>query len=85
MKRKKESGSTARNATAQISTARHFFQKCHLLDKKTTSAQQKKVCHTCSTCQFRAVDEKSAIARQCRAVDIQFFATVKYKSSIFFI
>ena len=53
-----ESGSTARNASARISTARHFFQKCHLLDKKTSSAWQKKVCRTCSTCQFRAVDKK---------------------------
>jgi hypothetical protein len=30
-----ESGSTARNATARISTAQHFFQKCHLLDTKS--------------------------------------------------
>ena len=29
-----ESGSTARNASARISTARQFFQKCHLLDRK---------------------------------------------------
>jgi hypothetical protein len=58
-----ESGSTARNASARISTARQFFQKCHLLDRKTSSARQKKVCRTCTTCQFRAVDKKTASAR----------------------
>ena len=58
-----KSGSTARNASARISTARHFFQKCHLLDKQTSSARQKKVCRTCSACQFRAVDKKTASAR----------------------
>jgi hypothetical protein len=80
-----ESGSTAQNASARILTAQHFFQKCHLFDRKMSSAWQKKVCQMCSTCQFWAVDKKSATARQCRAVDIQFFATVKYKSSSFFI
>ena len=29
-----------------------------LLDRKMSSARQKKVCRTCSTCQFRAVDKK---------------------------
>ena len=58
-----ESGSTAQNATARISTARHFFQESRLLDRKMSSARQKKVCRTCSTCQFRAVDKKSASAR----------------------
>ncbi len=61
--RKGESGSTARNATARISTARHFFWKSHLLDSKMSTARQKKVCRTCSTCQFRAVDKKSETAR----------------------
>ncbi len=47
-----EPGSTAQNASARILTARHFFQKYHLLDRKMSSARQKKVCRTCSTCQF---------------------------------
>ncbi len=37
-----ESGSTARNATAQISTARHFFPKCHLLDTKSINCSTDK-------------------------------------------
>ncbi len=34
---------------------------------------------------IRANDKKVTTARQCRAIDTQFFATVKCKSSIFFI
>ena len=37
-----ESGSTARNASAQISTAPHFFQKCHLLDTKSVNCSTDK-------------------------------------------
>ena len=61
-----ESGSTAQNASARISTVRHFFQKCHLLDtksvncstQKVSTARQTKVCRTCATFCFRAVDKK---------------------------
>ncbi len=78
-----ESGSTARNATVRISNARHFFWESRLLDRKMSSAQKKKERRMCSTCEFQA-DEKNATTQQCRAVETQFFATVKYKSSIFF-
>ena len=37
-----ESGSTARNASARISTARHFFQKCQLLDTKSVNCSTDK-------------------------------------------
>ncbi len=61
-----ESGSTARNASARILTAQHFFQKCQLLDtksvncstQKVSTAQQTKVCRTCTTFCFWADDKK---------------------------
>ncbi len=78
-----ESGSTARNATARISTARHFFrnldcstEKCHLLNRKKYAVCVPRV-------NFEQM-KKSATTQQCRAVETQFFATVKYKSLIFF-
>ncbi len=63
---KYESGSTARNASARISTARDFFQKCHLLDTKSVNCSTDKsmpYARTCTTFCFRAVDKKSASAR----------------------
>ncbi len=39
---KHESGSTAQNSSAQILTALHFFQKCHLLDRNMSTAWQEK-------------------------------------------
>ena len=32
-----ERGSTTRNASARILNAQHFFQKCHLLDRKSVN------------------------------------------------
>ncbi len=40
-----------------------LFSKMSSARQKTSSAWQKKVCRTCSTCQFRAVDKKTASAR----------------------
>jgi hypothetical protein len=37
--RRIESGWTARNPSARISTARHFFSKCQLLDRKISTAR----------------------------------------------
>ena len=59
-----ESGSTARNAFARISTARHFFFKnVNCSTQKVSTARQTKVCRTCTTFRFRADDKKSATAR----------------------
>jgi hypothetical protein len=53
-------------------------EKRHLLVRKKYAVRVPRV-------NFEQLMKKSATARQCRAVDTQFFATVKYKSSIFFI
>ncbi len=79
-----ESGSNARNQSARISTARHFFQESRLLDRKMASARQKKVCRTYVHTYVRAVDKKKCNCSKFRADD-KIIETVKSKSSIFFI
>jgi hypothetical protein len=53
-------------------------EKYHLLDRKKYAVCVPRVI-------FKQMMKKSATAQQCRAVETQFFATVKYKMSIFFI
>ena len=53
-------------------------KKRHLLDRKKYAVRVPRV-------NFEQLMKKSATTRQCRTVDPQFFATVKYKNSIFFI
>ena len=65
-----ERGSTAQKSSARILTAQHFFWKWQLLNRKMSTAWKTKVCRTCTTFCFQAVDK--------------IFATAKYKSSIFF-
>jgi hypothetical protein len=51
-----------------------FFKNVICSTQKASTARQTKVCRTCTTFPFRAVDEKKC----------QIFVTVKNKSSIFF-
>jgi hypothetical protein len=53
-------------------------EKRHLLDRKKYAVRVPRV-------NFEQFMKKSATAQQCQAVDTQFIATVKYKSSIFVI
>ncbi len=78
-----ESGSTARNASARISTARHFFWKSHLLDRKMSTAQQKKYAIHVPRVNFEQLIKKLNCSKFW--ADDKIIETVKYKSSIFFI
>ncbi len=79
-----ESGSTAGNASARISSAQHFFLKCHLLDTKSVNCSTDKSMPYVYHILFSSSWWKKCFCSNFQADD-RIFVTVKNKSSIFFI